>query len=177
MTGGEAERRLERMFAAHADRVYAFACHRVDSDTARDVVSETFLVAWRRLEEVPDSPLPWLLGTARKIIANELRGRGRRAALVDLISSGLAAPAAADEHASLRVEALAAMQELSELDREVLMISAWYDLTAMQAARVLGCSPAAYAVRLSRARKRLRALLDRPGNKPVLGAIRDRSQQ
>jgi RNA polymerase sigma-70 factor, ECF subfamily len=62
---------------------------------------------------------------------------------------------------------------LSEADQEVLTVSAWYDLTALQAARVLGCSPGAYAVRLHRARHRLRRLI---GDDPA-GAARPPSTQ
>lgn len=69
----DAAQRLERLFDAYADRVHAFATHRVGPDSARDVVSETFLVAWRRFDTVPDRALPWLLGTARKVISNALR--------------------------------------------------------------------------------------------------------
>lgn len=77
----DAAQRLERLFDAYADRVHAFATHWVGPNSARDVVSETFLVAWRRFDTVPDRALPWLLGTARKVISNELRGRARRSAL------------------------------------------------------------------------------------------------
>ncbi len=156
-----ARQRLSEMFEACADRVYAYVSHSTDPHTAEDVVAETFAIAWRRLDRVPSHALPWLLVTARKVLANELRGRARRTALLERIAvleAGLAhdLPAAEDRH-----EVLAALSQLSALDQEVLTVSAWYDLSAREAARVVGCSPATYAVRLFRARQRLRALLVR----------------
>src|SRR5439155_83532 len=62
--------------------VFAYARRRATKDEADDVVSETFLVAWRRFDELPAEPLPWLIGTARKVLANRRRSDDRRDALV-----------------------------------------------------------------------------------------------
>ncbi|MGW0772804.1 RNA polymerase sigma factor [Streptomyces sp. NPDC002835] len=150
------QRRLEGLFTAHADRVYAFAVHRLDPEAARDVVSETFLAAWRRIDEIRDPALPWLLGTARKIIANELRRHSRQTALTERLVV-MTAERDTDESTSAadRQSVLAAMRHLSEADQEVLTVSAWYDLSGPEAAEVLGCSAGTYAVRLHRARRRL----------------------
>ncbi|MEV6401093.1 sigma-70 family RNA polymerase sigma factor [Streptomyces sp. NPDC051907] len=157
------QRRLEGLFTAHADRVYAFAAHRLDPEAARDVVSETFLAAWRRIEDVRDPALPWLLGTARKIIANELRRHSRQTALTERLIVMTAERATDDESVSAadRQSVIAAMRRLSEADQEVLAVSAWYDLSGPEAAKVLGCSPGAYAVRLHRARRRLHRQMGR----------------
>lgn len=155
----DAARRLERLFDAYADRVHAFATHRVGPDSARDVVSETFLVAWRRFDTVPDRALPWLLGTARKVISNELRGRARRSALADrLAASRINVP---EGPSDTKHDVESALEKLDQADQEVLVLSAWYDLTGIEAARVLGCAPGTYAVRLHRARRRLRRELTR----------------
>jgi DNA-directed RNA polymerase specialized sigma24 family protein len=53
-----------------------------------------------------------------------------------------------------------ALRSLSRLEREALLLVAWEDLTPSQAARSLGINPAAFRVRLLRARRRLRAKLD-----------------
>lgn len=150
----DAARQLERLFDAHADRVYAFAVHRVGPDAARDVVSETFLVAWRRLDAVPERALPWLLGTARRVIANELRGRRRRDALTERLTAQPGSDGGDDSAAALDV--LSALHRLDPADQEVLKLSSWDDLSGTDAARVLSCSPGTYAVRLHRARRRLR---------------------
>jgi RNA polymerase sigma-70 factor (ECF subfamily) len=100
---------------------------------------------------VPDPPIGWLLGTARRMLANNTRGARRRDRLADRVGSVVTA--AGDEDAGDVVAA--ALAQLSVRDREVLTLSAWYELTADEAAQALGCSPAAYAVRLHRARHRL----------------------
>ncbi|MFC7216848.1 RNA polymerase sigma factor [Streptomyces polyrhachis] len=147
------------MFSAHADQVYAFAAHRLDPDSAGDVVSEVYLAAWRRIGEIRDPALPWLLGTARKVISNELRGRTRRSALTERLR------ATADESAAVDgvPEVMDALRELSEPDQEVLTLAEWYGLSGREAAQVLGCSTGTYAVRLHRARRRLRQRLEEFG--------------
>src|SRR3954470_19246687 len=78
------QRRRERhdaLFAAHHDAVWRYAVRRVGAPAADDVVAETFLVAWRRLDAVPAHELAWLLGVARKVVSNQQRGERRRARL------------------------------------------------------------------------------------------------
>jgi len=157
----EADRaRFEAIFREHYGAVVRYAVRRVGRDAADEVVSETFLVAWRRLRDVPDNALPWLFGIARKVAANELRRRDRQLRLGERVSSHVAT--ATGDHAELVSEALrvrAAMDALSDRDREVLSLSTWERLDSQDAARALGCSVAAYKVRLHRARRRLAALL------------------
>lgn len=57
-----------------------YALRRVDPATADDVVSDVLVVAFRRLEVIPGPPLPWLLATARKVIATQRRATNRRVA-------------------------------------------------------------------------------------------------
>ena len=66
--------RIEQLFHAEAARVRAYAMHRVGANHADDMVAETFAVAWRRMDKVPDDERPWLLAVARRVIANHLRG-------------------------------------------------------------------------------------------------------
>ena len=68
--------RLERLFADHGQAVRAYALRRIDPGTADDIVSEVFVVAFRRLEEILDEPLPWLLATTRRVLANHRRATG-----------------------------------------------------------------------------------------------------
>src|SRR5437870_1849682 len=75
--------RFEAMFDSHAARVYAYAARRSSPDVANEVVGETFLVAWRRLDDVPPDPLPWLLNVARKVLANRRRSDRRREAFAE----------------------------------------------------------------------------------------------
>lgn len=152
--------RFERLFRSHYGDVVRYAVRRVGPDAAQEVVAETFLVAWRRLEDVPDRALPWLYGTARRVVANELRRRHRVKRLDDRVAAQ-PEPTAAD-FADLLAEQMrvhAALDGLSERDREVLRLTAWERLDVTDAAEVLGCSIPACKVRLHRARRRLAALL------------------
>lgn len=172
-----AAERLEELFKAYADRVYAYAVGRVGRELGRDVVSETYLIAWRRLHVVPDNALPWLLSTARNVIANERRSTARRTALHErLAATATAANTATDDVSATPVghDIRAALDQLDKGDQELLTLSAWYGLTAREAAQVLGCAPGTYAVRLHRARRRLHRKLIRYQNSARVPATADR---
>ena len=157
---------MDALFTSHAAEVYAFALRRTSRAAAQDAVSETFLVAWRRLDSVPDSPKPWLLGVARRVLANQRRSDGRQIALRTRIGSpqsGVTGQAATQEvepaatHGDGAV--LAALAELTPAERDAITLIAWDGLNAEEAAIVLGCSRAAFYVRVHRARRRLAAAL------------------
>jgi len=151
--------RLDALFTAHAAQVYAFALRRTSRSAAEDVVSETFLVAWRRLDAVPDNAKPWLLAVARRVLANQRRADGRQTAL----RARLASSERVVDNEVRRSEdaaALAALATLSPADRDAVTLIAWDGLSAEEAAVVLGCSRATFYVRLHRARRRLAAALD-----------------
>ncbi|HEY3737190.1 MAG TPA: sigma-70 family RNA polymerase sigma factor [Jatrophihabitans sp.] len=156
--------RFEELFTTCYGAVVRYALRRVDPDTAREIVSETFLIAWRRLPEMPENVLPWLYATARRVIANELRRQHRSRAFSDDLSNlPPAEPLDPAEVIGQRLKVHAALAGLSVRDREVLRLRAWEQLSVADAAKVLGCSPAAYTVRLHRARRRLAALLGDDG--------------
>jgi RNA polymerase sigma-70 factor, ECF subfamily len=137
-------------------RVLGYAMRRVDPEEARDAVAETFTVAWRRLDKVPDgdAALPWLLVATRNVLANR-----RRKSRPDLLGPEAAVRDHADDVAG-SLTLVAAFNRLSERDRETLALVAWDGLEPSEAARVAGCSGTAFGVRLHRARRRLAALLD-----------------
>ncbi len=72
----DARLRFEAMFRQHYPEVNAYVRRRTTGD-AGDVVGEVFLTAWRRLDRVPADALPWLLGVARKVLANARRSEHR----------------------------------------------------------------------------------------------------
>lgn len=159
---------LEALFRAHADRVYAYARRHVGPDAADDVVSETFLVAWRRRSELPENPLPWLLVVARNLIAHHRRSRARSdrfwASAVRELWEIPVGPAA-DAEVQERDACLRALARCTPAEREALLLVAWDGLTPTEAARVAGCSVRAFTVRLSRGRARLRdGLGERPNS-------------
>ncbi|MEU1621619.1 RNA polymerase sigma factor [Streptomyces sp. NPDC008238] len=145
-------------------RVLAYATGLVGRQVGEDIASETFTVAWRRVRDVPDPALPWLLGVARNLV-RELRRRDAHQYLLAAeearrISSGAGA-AAGDVAAEVagRHDALQALAGLPEADRELLTLIAWHGLSAKEAAQVLDCSTATLTVRLYRARRRLEKAL------------------
>jgi RNA polymerase sigma-70 factor, ECF subfamily len=149
--------RFERIYRENFRAVLRFAALRIDPERAKDVAAETFLVAWRRLDDVPAEPRAWLLGVARKVIAGQFRSQTRRDALTARLQATDVGDAPADPAAALagRDEALAAFATLGERDREALRLVAWDGLDAAQASEVLGVTRLAFTVRLHRARRRL----------------------
>ncbi len=164
------------LYSVHYADVLAYALRRTKPSEAEDVVAEAFLVLWRRGDEMPSDPLPWLYGVARRILANRRRGDLRRAALNSRLQQEMPLwEIAGDpaEEVAKRQNALAALRRLREEDRELLMLLAWEELDASAAAMVLGCSRRVFAVRLHRARTRFLKELER--GEPVRDEQRGRS--
>lgn len=154
----EQSERFERLWSEHSSAVLRYALRRVPSSSVDDVVAETFIVAWRRLADVPEPALPWLLGVARGVAANQMRSLNRQTALAIRLASQ---PASATQMTSpaLTDGVTAALDTLSDDDRELLTLIAWDGLEPREAAQVLGCASATVRVRLHRARARLREAL------------------
>jgi RNA polymerase sigma-70 factor (ECF subfamily) len=158
---GTDQERFERLFREQSRPVAAYLLARADRELAHDALARTFEVAWRKLADVPADPLPWLLGVARRVLSELRRAQGRREALVERFAGQEPDVGRTDDVAELSIErltALHALRSLSAADREVLLLVAWDGLTEAQAAAMLGCSRGAFALRLHRARARLRAL-------------------
>jgi RNA polymerase sigma-70 factor (ECF subfamily) len=161
-------------------RVLRYALQHADRACAEDIASETFLIAWRRLADVPEQPLPWLLGVTRNLLRQQF-GQARRELRLAAHISALTSDAdlvawGAGEHAVERVGALAALGALPGDDLEALTLVTWHGLSAAEAAAVAGCSPHAFTVRLHRARKRLGEALQRaeqvPAHTPAREVVR-----
>jgi RNA polymerase sigma-70 factor, ECF subfamily len=158
-----AEAQFAHLYSEHGRCVLAYALPRTAGpEDAADVVAETFLVAWRRVHEVPtgtDARL-WLLGVARRVLANQRRGESRRTRLAERLRVELRAAVPAQPGPDGGGSAAAgALARLGSDDRELLLLSAWEGLTPAQIATVLEISAVAARTRLHRARRRLRAEL------------------
>lgn len=170
-------RRFELLFDRHRRSVLGYALRRVDEPAdAADALAETFLVAWRRLGDVPDGDdaRPWLLAVARRVLANQRRGERRRGGLAQRLGQELTAqlpaaggsggvggdPAAVADDGGGAARVRGALARLTEEDRELLQLAAWEELAPAQIAVVLGVRPVTARSRLHRARRRLRAQLD-----------------
>jgi RNA polymerase sigma factor (sigma-70 family) len=158
------EERFEGLFREHHAAVRGYALRRAPADLAQDAVAETFLVAWRRLDDVPGDALPWLYGVARRVLANQRRSANRGAALERRLAAVETVSRSGDpgDTAGEAAAARGARGRLKERDREALMLVAWHGLSRERAARAAGCSRAAFSVRLHRARARLAAELALP---------------
>jgi RNA polymerase sigma-70 factor (ECF subfamily) len=144
-------RRFEQIYAEHHTAVRAYVRRRAPEAVVDDVVSDTFLVCLRKIDRVPDEPLPWLYAVARKTLANERRKRARVAHRHE-VPAGEPTPVGDGALA-------AAFNALNERDREVLRLVAWEGLSLADAATVLGCSAVACRVRYHRAKSRLASRL------------------
>jgi RNA polymerase sigma-70 factor, ECF subfamily len=156
--------RFESCFREHHARLLAFTMRRISGrEAAEEVVANTFAVAWRRRDLIPDSPLPWLYAIANNVLADQYRSTRRRRDLdLRLAHEASADPAASDpaESLALREAFSAAFAQLEEHEREVLRLVAWDGLDVREASQVLGCSQGAFRVRLHRARRKLTRRLD-----------------
>jgi RNA polymerase sigma-70 factor (ECF subfamily) len=124
-------------------------------------VSEVFLIAWQRICDVPEPALPWLLAVARNTALSQFRAAARQKSIAAELANW-ASEAEADVAVEVadKLTVIRALATLSEQDRELLTLVAWHGLSASAAAQVVGCSAAAYFVRLHRARRRLERALD-----------------
>lgn len=160
MTGQEAEIKFQSIYRAHHKRVLAF-CLRRNSRDGWDVAAETFAVAWRRIEVVPNhqEALPWLYAVARKLLANVRRKEASASRLERRVGAdvklGHTGPEDQVVRRSEERQLLAALHRLRPDDREVLRLRTWEELSHREVAEVLGISVAAAGQRVHRATRRL----------------------
>ncbi|GAB2635691.1 RNA polymerase sigma factor [Kribbella swartbergensis] len=157
--------RFEDLFGTHREAVLGYLRRRTDNGhDAADLLADTFLVVWRRLDDVPtgNQTRPWLYGVARRVLANHRRGEGRRHALATKLRQELTDLDATETALPDDTPAARAFRALPEQDRELLSLVAWEELDTAQIATVLGISSNAVRIRLHRARKRFAKLLTAP---------------
>jgi RNA polymerase sigma-70 factor (ECF subfamily) len=159
VAGGEAE--FRSLYDRHYDAIHSYFVRRTGRSTAQDLAAEVFLVAWRRIEDVPrgENTLLWLYGVAANVAAHQRRSMARGARLDRRLST---VPNQGPEEPEPQVvrkaeydRVLAATARLRPADQEILRLAAWEELPHDQISRLLGCSVAAVDQRLHRAKKRL----------------------
>ena len=153
----EADRRsrFEEIARELIDPLRRYLARRTDPDTADDVLSDTLLVCWRRLDDVPENPLPWAYGVARNCLANAQRGERRRERLTAKLSIVAPPPQTTTGPEGRDDELLEAMAALRPEDAELLRLWAWEQLTPAEVATVLQISANAASIRLHRAHRKL----------------------
>jgi RNA polymerase sigma factor (sigma-70 family) len=162
------EAEFTAIYQAHYPDLLRFVRRRAHPLNVDDIVGETFLAAWRRRRELPADPRPWLFRTARNAILNSSRGTNRQTALAVRIGRADATSATEGTHGlDERLDLIAAWRTLPAAEQEVLALHVWEDLSAKNAAASLGITRAAYAMRLTRAKRSLAALLTVPVTGPI----------
>lgn len=158
----ERRARFEALAPELVEPLRRFLVRRTDPATADDVLAETLLVCWRRLDDVPaDAALPWAYGVARRCLANAQRGTRRqerlaaKVATVDPPADSVPGPDAGPHDDRLDE----ALSRLTETEAELVRLWAWEQLTPAEIAAVLDLTPNAVSIRLHRAREKLRELL------------------
>jgi RNA polymerase sigma-70 factor (ECF subfamily) len=161
---GDELQAVTRLYDRYAEAVHRYALRRSDRETAEEITAQVFMVAWRRRSALPEDALPWLYGVARRALAEQRRGAARRKRLGERLRGEAIeetpGPVLIDEGLA------GALRRLSPGDREALLLRYWEELEPAQIAEVMGCSRAAMAVRLHRARLRLRRELEAVGDQP-----------
>lgn len=155
------EQRFSSLYREHYRCIWAYAVRRVEAQAdAADVVADVFTTAWRRLPEVPDPPadLLWLYGVARRVVAGKRRSARRMRNLIARLQA-TSPPVGTARPDELTDRLLDAVARLRPSEREALALVHWEQLSHDEAARVLGCSANAIAIRVHRARARLRRAL------------------
>ncbi|MCW2751473.1 MAG: polymerase, sigma-24 subunit, subfamily [Aeromicrobium sp.] len=165
MTAAEDERRraFETLYRTTLPSIRAYARRRAPDDLAEDVVGQTYLTAWRRCDDAVAGGLPWLYRTARFTLANHQRAERRQLRVTQRVAdtNDLSQPdgtAAADDRSLV----LSAIARLSDDEREILLLVYWEHLSITAVSVVLECRPGTAAVRLHRARRKLRDALSDP---------------
>ncbi|MEV4665896.1 sigma-70 family RNA polymerase sigma factor [Micromonospora echinofusca] len=163
-----------RVYAVQYAHIVRYGQRRLASaDASAELAQEVFVVAWRRRHEVPDHSLPWLYGVARRLLANQWRARRDAPDVLPITDADLpreAGPSAADATVGI-ADLRAALATLADLDQEILRLIGWEELTVSEAAQVLGCTRAAAAVRLHRARRRLAGAMSSQAAPPSPQAV------
>lgn len=153
------EERFDALFRQYLADMVAYCGWRSSSAAdAQDAVSEVFLAAWRRLDEIPagSEARLWLYGTARRVLANQVRA-GRRRVQLSARAAAAHDPEDAQAASSPLVDAVhLALGTMKAADREVLLLAEWEGLGPSEIAVVMGCSTVTARGRLFRARRRFR---------------------
>lgn len=148
---------FRELYSCTSRRVYAYLRRHANPDLAESVLAEVYVKAWRHFATLREEPMGWLIVTAKRTLLDHHRAQQRRNRLADDIFSvsRVDATQGMEDQIVDRQVILEALRQLSDEDREALLLVGWDGLEHADAARVAGCSAAAFTKRLSRARQRL----------------------
>ncbi len=162
VSGDVRRERFEALAPALVEPLRRYLARRTDPATADDVLAETLLVCWRRLDDVPEEALPWAYGVARNCLANAQRGVRRQERLAAKIAVVDPPTSTTDGPGESRdIDLDDALATLREDEQELVRLWAWEQLTPAEIAAVLAITPNAASIRLHRAREKLKEVLTR----------------
>lgn len=143
------------LYRTHAPEILGYLLRRGAADDAQDLLAETFLIAWRRRDDLPapEQRRAWLFGTARRLLLAHHRTADYHLSVVEIVATEASSEPSGERDEIVR-DILA---ELPADDRDLLTLTVWEGLTVAEAGQVLGLQPTAARVRLHRLRRRLSA--------------------
>lgn len=156
--------RFEEVVAAVYEPIQRYLGRRVPPDDVGELLDDTLLVLWRRIDDVPtDDPLPWSYGVAKHCLANRRRSHRRHLRLVGRVTAESRSHRPLTPEATTDTEAALsrALDILNEFDREMVRLWAWEQLEPREIALVLDTTPNAISIRLARVRTKLREHIER----------------
>ncbi|HEY0497388.1 MAG TPA: RNA polymerase sigma factor [Kutzneria sp.] len=169
---------LESLYREHVHALLGYAARRLgDPNEAADVIAAVFLAVLERpggYDPARGTPKAWLFGIAAHVIASRGRRRGAEYRALQRVYGQRTL--AADDFAELeaRVDAanaatavLAGLDDLPPAERELFLLVSVDELTPIEAADVLGISPSAARMRLTRARRKLAPLAEKGSSCPT----------
>jgi RNA polymerase sigma factor (sigma-70 family) len=172
------DERFADIYGLYGKHIRAYCTRRTDSSDVADAVAETFLIVWRKIEQIPegDATLPWLYGVAYRVLSHQWRRKARGRRLVERLQGmapveamSLEVLVAGNEKYRL---VLQASSRLRPIDREVLRLTLWEEMSHADVAAVLGIGLAAVKQRAYRARRNLAAEYQRLTNQSQPPAAR-----
>lgn len=172
MAKASPEVRFRRLYEGYHQEVLSYFLRRTDRDAAYDATEDVFVIAWRRLDSIPEGgpELAWLYSVSKGVLANHRRKAMRFGRLLRRLSGQRPATSSGPELQVIESEdhraVVAALASLSEGDQEVLRLAVWEELPHADIGQILGCSRGAVDVRVHRATRRLVKAFNRAVLKP-----------
>jgi RNA polymerase sigma-70 factor (ECF subfamily) len=157
------EARFVEIYRRYGKPLQAYCARRTGGSQVADAVAETFLVAWRRIDQIPDgdSTLPWLYGVAFRVLSHQWRHKARSQRLVERLRGMADFESMAPDVVLVRNEeyrvVLDASARLRPIDQEILRLTLWEELSHADVSVVLGIETSAVKQRAYRARRNLAA--------------------
>lgn len=159
---------LTTFHRSHYNDLMRYFVRRGAAQDADELTAEVFVIAWKKFPQELENPRPWLFGVARKVLSNARRNSRRNSSFLSLdeLEHTTNEPAVSTHTGAIafHVDLKRAWNSLTESEREVLALTAWEGLTAAEVATALGLRRSTVAMRLARARERLRILIAHPSH-------------